>query len=138
MVEADSIIEALRLGRYERVSVQVHDSHLASGPELVERIQSVSYISKPSVYLWDNQHIPRLKQPKQSRTLRPLTKLDRPANTRLHKDIVRTQFEPFRLGVTNQYLLLCLEAIAFGCLLSRRYAGIAEEPHTRTPTTIDQ
>ena len=39
MVEADSIIEALRLGRYERVSVQVHDSHLSSGPELVERIQ---------------------------------------------------------------------------------------------------
>jgi len=39
MVDVESIIEALKLGRFERVSVQVHDSHLSTGPELADRLQ---------------------------------------------------------------------------------------------------
>jgi diphthamide biosynthesis protein 2 len=39
MVQVESIVESLKLGRFERVSIQVHDTFLEHGPELVERLQ---------------------------------------------------------------------------------------------------
>ena len=38
-VQVESIVESLKLGRFDRISIQVHDSFLAQGPELVERLQ---------------------------------------------------------------------------------------------------